>query len=151
MTLTIGVNPRIHRTVRLLHRDDTEIMIGDHANFFRGSEILGPVTIGDRVFINRDAYIRPKTTIGDNVAIGPFVRLITDTHELGPAHKRAGKSRFDPIVIGDGSWIGASVTILAGVTIGRGCVVAAGSIVTKDVPDNTLVGGVPAKPIRTLD
>ncbi|WP_336631568.1 MULTISPECIES: acyltransferase [unclassified Microbacterium] len=149
--LVVGDNPRIHRSVQLLHRENADITIGDHANFFRGSEILGPVTIGDRVFINRDAYIRPHTTIGSNVAIAPFVRLITDTHEVGPAHKRAGKSRFDPIVIGDGTWIGASVTVLGGVTIGKGCIVAAGAIVTGDVSDNTLVGGVPARVLRTLD
>lgn len=149
-TLTIGENPRIHRSVSLSHKEGSPIVIGDHANFFRGSEMVGPISIGDRVFINRDAYIRPKTTIGDNVAIGPFVKLITDTHEIGPAHKRAGKSRFDPIVIGDGSWIGAAVTVLAGVTIGKGCIVAAGAVVTRDVPDNTMVGGVPAQHIRDL-
>lgn len=150
VSLTIGENPRIDRSVRLVHKDDAPIIIGDNANFFRGSEMVGPITIGSRVFINRDGYIRPKTTIGDNVAIGPFVRLITDTHEIGPSHKRAGKSRFDPIVVGDGSWIGAAVTVLAGVTIGKGCVVAAGAVVTRDVPDNTMVGGVPAQHIRDL-
>lgn len=151
MTLTIGANPRIADSVRFVHTPKSPIIIGDRPNLFRGTEIVGPVTIGDRVFINRDAYIRPKTTIGSRVAIGPFVRIVSDSHDLGPTYKRAGKSRFDPITIGDGTWIGAAVTILGGVTIGEGCVIAAGAVVVSDVPDNTLIGGVPARHIRDLD
>lgn len=150
MVLTIGERPRIHKSVRLSHRDDRPITIGDRAYFMQGTDILGPVTIGENVFINRDAYIRPNTTIGDGVRIGPFVRLISDTHEVGPPSRRAGKARFDPIVIGEGTWIGAAATVLGGVTIGRGCIIAAGAVVTKDVPDNTLYGGVPADFIRNL-
>lgn len=150
MTLTVGPGARIDKSVRIIHSDDRHVTVGERANFFRGSEILGPVTIGTNVFINRDAYIRPKTIIGDNVRIGPFVRLITDTHDLGSSKQRAGASRFDPIEIGDGTWIGAAVTVVGGVTIGRGCVIAAGAVVTTDVPDNTVVGGVPAKFIKNL-
>ncbi|WP_299092008.1 DapH/DapD/GlmU-related protein [uncultured Microbacterium sp.] len=150
MELNVGNKPRIDRTVKIVGKEGAVVTIGDDANFFRGSEIVGPATIGDRVFINRDAYIRPNTTIGNDVSLGPFVRLITDSHDIGPSHKRAGRPRHDPIVIGDGTWIGASVTVLGGVTIGRGCVVAAGALVTADVPANTLVGGVPARHIRDL-
>lgn len=150
MSLTIGKRSRIDKTVVIMHREERPVVIGAGASLFRGTEILGPVTIGNNVFINRDAYVRPNTTIGNNVNIGPFVRLVTDTHETGPSSRRAGSVRFDPIVIGDGSWIGASVTIVGGVTIGSGCIVAAGAIVTSDVPDNTVVGGVPAKFIRDL-
>lgn len=151
MSISIGAHANIDRTVKFSHSNsESRIIVGDHAKFYRGSEILGPVTIGDRVFINRDAYIRPGTTIGDEVRLGPFVRLITDTHEIGPSTRRAGKNRFDPISIGAGSWIGASVTVLGGVSIGRGCVVAAGAVVTNDVPDNTMVGGVPARHLRDL-
>lgn len=150
MVLTIGERSKIHVRVNFSHSDDRPITIGDGANFYRGTEMLGPVTVGDNVFINRDAYIRPNTTIGDGVRIGPFVRLISDTHEVGPPSRRAGKSRFDPIVIGEGTWIGASVTVLGGVTIGKGCIIAAGAMVTKDVPDNTMYGGVPARFMRDL-
>lgn len=150
MVLTVGDRSKIHQRVSFSHSDDRPITIGDGANFYRGTEMLGPVTIGNNVFINRDAYIRPNTSIGDGVRIGPFVRLISDTHEVGPPSRRAGKSRFDPIVIGAGTWIGASVTVLGGVTIGEGCIIAAGAMVTKDVPDNTLYGGVPARFIRDL-
>lgn len=150
MSLTIGDRARIDRRVTLSHRDDRPIVIGVDANFYRGSELLGPITVGNNVFINRDAYIRPKTTIGDNVRIGPFVRIITDTHHIGPSSRRAGEAYFDPISIGEGTWIGASVTVLGGVTIGKGCIIAAGAIVARDVPDNTMYGGVPAKFIRDL-
>lgn len=150
MALHIGENARIDGSVRMLHAGDEEIVIGTGVKIYRGGEITGPVTIGDEVFINRDVYIRPRTTIGHRVNIGPFVRIITDTHALGPATRRAGRVRHDPIEIGDGTWIGASSTILPGVRVGAGAVVAAGSVVTRDVPDNTLVGGVPAEVIREL-
>lgn len=151
MNARIGVNARIDKSVRFLDGGpDSEIVVGDRPNIFRGSEILGPVRIGNDVFIGRDAYVRPHVTIGSRVSIGPFVRLISDTHEIGNSARRAGRNVFLPISIGDGTWIGASVTVVGGVSIGRGCVVAAGSIVTSDVPDNTLVGGVPARTIRYL-
>lgn len=150
MSLNVGDRAKIDRRVQLYHDDATPIVIGDGANIFRGAEILGPVIIGNNVFINRDAYIRPNTVIGDNVRVGPFVRLITDTHDIGPSSRRAGKRRFDPIFVGAGTWIGAAVTVIGGVTIGRGCIIAAGAIVTRDVPDNTMVGGVPARHIRDL-
>ncbi|WP_051171956.1 DapH/DapD/GlmU-related protein [Microbacterium indicum] len=148
--LEIGDDARIDKRVQFNHNDEVTIRVGDRAKFYRGTEFTGPVTVGDDVFINRDAYIRPHTTIGDRVNIGPFVRLVTDTHEIGPAERRAGAVRHDPIVIGDGSWIGASATIVGGVTIGSGSIVAAGAVVTEDVPDNVIVGGVPAKTLRTL-
>lgn len=148
--LTVGEDTRIDDSVRFNHTERAPIVIGARANLYRGSELTGPVTIGDDVFVNRDAYIRPGTTIGDRVNIGPFVRLITDTHDIGPAEKRAGAVRHDPIVVGDGTWIGASATVVAGVRIGRGCVIAAGAVVTEDVPDNVLVGGVPARVLRRL-
>ncbi|WP_162621808.1 acyltransferase [Microbacterium suaedae] len=148
--LTTGEGSHIHKEVRFLHNDSSEIRIGMRAKIYRGTEIMGSVTIGDDVFINRDAYIRPQTTIGDRVSIGPFVRIVTDTHDIGSHDKRAGAVRHDPISIGDGSWVGASATILGGVTIGAGSIVAAGAIVTADVPDDVLVAGVPAKIVRRL-
>ncbi len=128
-----------------------EVRIGDRTTIYRGGELLGPVTIGSDVFINRDVYIRPQTTIGDRVNIGPFVRLVTDTHEIGTHEKRAGAGTNAPISIGAGTWIGAGAIIVGGVTIGAGAVIAAGAVVTTDVPDDVIVGGVPARVIRTLD
>ena len=89
-----------------------------------------------------------------SAAVGPrppnIVIIITDDHEIGPPWHRCGDRVARPVVIEDGVWIGARVTLLPGVTIGRGSVVAAGAVVNKDVPPNTLVGGVPARILRTL-
>lgn len=130
---------------------DHAVTLGKHVKIYRGNEILGPVTIGDRSFINRDGYIRANVTIGSRVAIGAFCRLVTDNHELGGPSQRAGKFFSGSIVIGDGVFIGASVTVIGGVTIGAGSIVGAGAVVTKDVPPNSVVGGVPARIIRQLE
>lgn len=73
------------------------------------------------------------------------------SHKIGESGQRAGKRIAGDIHIGDGSWIGANVTILPNVTIGKGCVVAAGSLVNKDCLDNCMYAGVPAKRIKALD
>ncbi|MDB5616673.1 MAG: Galactoside O-acetyltransferase [Tardiphaga sp.] len=109
------------------------------------------VRIGHRVFINQNCtlYDLGGVDIADDVMIGPNVSIITSGHPLEPSQRRSvtiGK----PIVIGRNVWIAAGATIIGGVTIGENSVVAAGSVVTKDVPPNTLVGGNPARPIRAL-
>ncbi|WP_448003869.1 acyltransferase [Agromyces bauzanensis] len=147
MSTSIGTDCRIDNRIQLIG----EIRIGDRTTIYRGGELLGPITIGDDVFINRDAYIRPHCTIGDRVNIGPFVRLISDTHDIAGHSKRAGAVRHEPIIIGDGTWIGAGAIIVGGVTIGSGAIIAAGAVVSTDVPDDVLVGGVPARVIRQLD
>ena len=148
MTVDISEDCVIDPSVRIFGEG---IRIGSRTKIYRGGELLGPVDIGSAVFINRDAYIRPNTTIGDRVNLGPFVRLITDAHEIGPASRRAGAVRYDPITIGAGTWIGAAATVLGGVSIGAGAVVAAGAVVVSDVPANTVVAGVPARVVRALD
>lgn len=130
---------------------DHAVHLGEYVKIYRGNEILGPVTIGDYSFINRDGYIRAKVTIGSRVAIGAFCRLVTDNHELGSSSQRAGKFFTEPITICDGVFIGANVTVVGGVTIGGGSIVGAGAVVVKDVPPNSVVGGVPARLIRQLD
>lgn len=132
-------------------RSSGTIDIGPRVQIFRHGELLAPVSIGAGSFINRDAYIRAHTSIGRNVNIGPFVRFLTDSHEISDQDRRAGASIWQPIVVEDGVWIGAGSTILGGVTLHRGCIVAAGSIVTKDVAADTIVAGNPAKPIRELE
>lgn len=89
--------------------------------------------------------------IGDNVMIGPNTLITTVGHPLTPMGRRKHLGIAKPIRIGNDVWIGGNVTILPGVTIGNNVVVAAGAVVTKDIPDNTLVGGVPAKFIRELE
>lgn len=145
-----GKDCRIADDTVLIGKSDSPIVLGDRVTILRGAELMGHVEIGSQVFINRDSYIRDKVTIGSNVNIGPFTRFVSDSHEVGSPRRRAGKFFADPISVGDGVWIGACVTVLGGVTIGEGAVVAAGAVVTRDVPANTLVGGVPAKVIRDL-
>ncbi len=126
------------------------IRLGARVVVFRGGEIFGPAEIGDECFVNRDVYLRAGTTIGARVSIGPFCRFITDSHELGPSGQRAAAGTHDAIVVGDGAWFGAGVTVLGGVHVGAGAVVAAGSLVNRDVAPDTMVGGVPARLLREL-
>ena len=116
--------------------------------FFGGKD----VHVGEGTFINYDCFFDASApiTVGRNVRIGMRCVFVTGTHALGGAQKRAGSEVAQPIKIGDGAWIGANATILPDVIIGPGAVVAAGSVVTKSVSANTLVAGVPAKPIRLI-
>lgn len=149
--VTVGEGCRIGNGVTFSSSEISPIVIGDRTRILRGSELLGPLTIGSRVFINRDAYIRSNVTIGDGVSIGPFVRLITDSHHIGEVGHRAGPGKIEEILVGEGAWIGAGVTVLGGVTIGAGSIVAAGALVKDNVPPNSIVGGVPAKIIRIIE
>jgi acetyltransferase-like isoleucine patch superfamily enzyme len=107
--------------------------------------------IGRNVFINQNCtmYDLGGIDIADDVMIGPNVSLITSGHPVAPSQRRAGVAA-SPIVIQRNVWIAANVTVIGGVTIGENSVVAAGSVVTKDVPADTLVGGNPAKVIRSI-
>lgn len=103
-------------------------MINDGCRFDMGA----PIAVGDRVHLGHDAT------------------LLTTTHDIGPHEQRVCGSRSESVSIGDGSWVGTRVLILPGVRIGAGCVIAAGSVVTQSVPEDTLVGGVPARVLRQL-
>ncbi|WP_333652070.1 DapH/DapD/GlmU-related protein [Lacrimispora sp.] len=109
------------------------------------------ITIGKRVFINAGCKFQDQggITIGDGSLIGHNVVLATLNHDLAPENR--GTMHPAPIVIGKNVWIGSNATVLAGVNIGDGAVVAAGAVVTKDVPANTIVGGVPAKFIKKVN
>lgn len=108
------------------------------------------IQIGKRVFINHACSFLDMggITIEDDVLIGPKVNLITENHPLDPADRKT--LLLKPVVVKRNAWIGAAATILPGVTIGENAVVAAGAVVSRDVPANTIVGGVPAKVIRSL-
>lgn len=109
------------------------------------------IKIGRDVFINSGCHFQDQGGIelGDGVLVGHNVVLATINHDLDPAQNR--KNHYAPIKIGSHVWIGSNATILQGVTIGEWAVVAAGAVVTRDVPENMIVGGVPAKTIRTVD
>ncbi|MCW5831118.1 MAG: sugar O-acetyltransferase [Labilithrix sp.] len=109
------------------------------------------IRVGKNVFINQCCHLMDigGIDIGDDVMIGPKVNLITSYHPVEPAARRA-RALAKPIVLERNVWISAAATVLAGVTIGEGSVVAAGAVVTHDVPPNRLVAGVPARVIREL-
>ena len=108
------------------------------------------IRIGKDVFINSGCHFQDQggIEIGDGVLIGHNVVLATINHDLDPAMNR--KNHYAPIKIGTHVWIGSNATILPGVTIGDWAVVAAGAVVTHDVPAMTVVGGVPAKVLKIM-
>jgi acetyltransferase-like isoleucine patch superfamily enzyme len=133
--------------------DATDLVIGDHFKIWSAHRQTlisgwGRIRIGDRVFINSGSIVFSvlEITIGDDVAIANEAYLMdTDSHGVeGRPVKDA------PIHIGSGTWIGARAIILPGVTIGRRCLIAAGAVVSKDVPDDSLVAGNPARVVREL-
>ena len=109
------------------------------------------ITIGKNVFINADCKFQDQggIFIDDGALIGHGVVLATLNHDLDP--EKSQQLHPAPIRIGKRVWIGANATVTQGVTIGDNSVVAAGAVVNKDVPANTIVGGVPAKIIKTID
>lgn len=109
------------------------------------------ISVGRNVFVNQNCtfYDLGGLDIADDVMIGPNVSIITSGHPIEPSQRRASVIA-KPIVIERNVWIAAGAIIIGGVTVGENSVVAAGSVVTKDVPPNTLVGGNPALVIRSI-
>ena len=162
------INEVVGRTLKLSRQLNSAINIDQVRDFL--SEIIGDnidesttifapfytnfgrfIKIGKNVFINHACSFLDMggITIEDEVLIGPKVNLITENHPLDPTDRRALITK--PVVIKRNAWIGAGATILPGVTIGENAVVAAGAVVSKNVPDNAIVGGVPAKIIRSIN
>ena len=124
--------------------DTTGIFAPFYINFGKHTKI------GKNVFINHACSFLDLggITIEDDVLIGPKVNLVTENHPIDPSNRKTLICK--PIVIKRNSWIGAGATILPGVTVGENAVVAAGSVVTKDVLNNTIVAGVPAKLVKEI-
>jgi acetyltransferase-like isoleucine patch superfamily enzyme len=115
-------------------------------------DVAANLRVGERCMFTTPLYLNLSApiSIGDRVVIGHHVVIITDDHRMEDPTYRGGKRFSVPVTIEDGAWIAARVTVLPGVTIGRGSVVAASAIVTKDIPPNTLVAGVPARILKEL-
>ena len=113
---------------------------------------VGDVTIGDYTRIGIHCTVIGPVCIGSHVNLAQGITVTALNHNFGDAARRIDEQGVStkPVVIGDDVWIGANAVILPGVTIGSHCVIAAGAVVTKDVPDYTLAGGVPAKTIKDL-
>ncbi|GAB4039367.1 DapH/DapD/GlmU-related protein [Spirosoma jeollabukense] len=108
------------------------------------------IRLGKNVFINHNCSFLDigGITIEDDVQIGPSVKLTSENHPLDPADRKT--VLLQPILIKRNAWIGAGATILPGVTVGENAVVAAGAVVSRDVPPNTVVAGIPAKVLKTI-
>lgn len=146
----------------LWYRRVLGIQIAQHAGVHMGTYVWfwGPreirrigVRIGRNSVIGRNCTLdaRSPLTIGDNVSLSPEVMILAGTHDVNDPHFAASEVGPWAVAIEDHVWIGARATIMPGVTVGRGAVVAAGSVVTKDVPPLAIVAGVPARPIGTRD
>jgi len=135
----ISDKAKIGKNVKIWHfayvGDNT--IIGDNVKIGSLSHIDYDVVIGENTLIEGLVYIPPKSRIEKNVFIGPAASLTNDPYP--PSGKMVG------VVIKEGAIIGSRAVVLAGVTVGKNSVVAMGSVVTKDIPDNTVVVGVPAK------
>ncbi len=115
----------------------------------------GRFMIGEGSWVSPGAIVHTHANalvvIGARCDIGPSSEFITGSHLIGPSTRRAGAGTAAPIIIEDGCWVGAGVRLLGGVRVGSGAIVAAGAVVTRDVPPNMLVAGVPARIKRALD
>lgn len=141
---------RLNRSVvrHIFSRCGRGVMIRPGVYFGRGSQIF----IGDNSMIGADSIVgsAADVIIGDDVLMGPQVLIYTSNHGTrAGTPMRQQELEIAPVRIGNDVWIGARCIILPGVTIHDGAVIAAGAVVTKDVPANTIVAGVPAKPIGT--
>ena len=123
----------------------TTIFVPFHTNFGRH------IQIGKNVFINHACTFLDLggITIEDDVLIGPKVNIITENHPVDPAQRKM--LELKSVLVKKNAWIGAAATLLPGVTIGENAIVAAGAVVNKDVAANTVVGGIPARMIKTID
>jgi acetyltransferase-like isoleucine patch superfamily enzyme len=111
------------------------------------------VILENNVFINLNCYFMDgaEISIGSHTFIGPSCGFYTAAHPMTYAYRNQGYEKALPIFVGKNCWFGAGVMVLPGVHIGDGCVIAAGAVVTKDIPENSLAAGVPARIIRHID
>jgi len=120
----------------------------EHGAWFRNGN---KISIGDNSGIGIDAWIPGTVAIGRNVMMGPQVMIISRNHRVDRVDvpmREQGHAPDEPVTIDDDVWIGARSILLPGVHVGRGSIIGAGAVVTRDVPPYTVVAGVPAKVIR---
>ncbi|NBJ69466.1 MULTISPECIES: maltose O-acetyltransferase [Clostridia] len=110
------------------------------------------IYVGNRFYANFDCVMLDvcEIRIGDNCMLAPGVHIYTATHPLDPNARNSGKELGKPVTIGDNVWVGGRAVINPGVTIGNNAVIASGSVVVKDVPANTVVGGNPARVLKKI-
>ncbi len=152
--ITVKLNNEFHepKEIRSLLSElwgtDVPVSVGMFPPFY--TDFGKNTIVGERTFINAGCKFQDQggIYIGNDCLLGHNATLCTINHAQDP--DRRGDMEFHPIHIEDKVWLGANVTILPGVTIGEGAIVAAGAVVTKDVPPRTIVGGIPAKVIKKI-
>ena len=150
-----GRGSKIYGSVRMDTPPYRRFFLGNHSvieSYCCINNAVGDVVIGDYTRIGIHNTIIGPVCIGNHVNLAQGITVTALNHNFKDKTKRIDEQGIstNPVVIGDDVWIGANAVILPGVTIGKHCVVAAGAVVTKDVPDNTIVGGVPAKVIKGI-
>ena len=149
-----GKHSVIHRSVRMDTPPYRQFRLGDYSvveSFACINNAVGDVIIGDHTRIGLHNTIIGPVTIGSHVNLAQGITVTALNHNFEDTNKRIDEQGVrTPVTIGDDVWIGANAVILPGVHIGNHCVVAAGAVVTKDVPAHSLVAGVPAKIIKQL-
>jgi acetyltransferase-like isoleucine patch superfamily enzyme len=162
--LTAGKNLILEDNVTINALSSNGIRLGDHVSIGKDSILFCTgviaqkgtgITIGNRTGIGARAFLAGQggITIGDDVITGPNIQIFSENHNFSDQTvtiKEQGVTK-QPTLIGNNCWLGGGITILSGVTIGDGCVIAAGSVVTRSVPPNSIVAGVPAKVIKTRE
>ena len=172
----VGKKQRAHRLSRAfnaLYEEDEQArqailrqLLGEVGE---GTLMLGPIwfhygchtRVGSGCFMNGNFTVQDDApvTIGSHCNFGPNVTIVTPLHPMLPGERRGlvcadGKTRFlcyaKPVEIGSDCWFGANVVVCPGVTVGQGCVIGAGSVVTRDIPPNSFAAGVPARVIRPI-
>jgi acetyltransferase-like isoleucine patch superfamily enzyme len=147
---------KIHPEARI-HPRGNEIVMGEKCQVAAGAIVQGPVKMGDTCSIQTGSIVigygkagspEGAITLGNHVRIAPFAQIIAGNHDISNPEGPIGDVIGAPITIGYNVWVGGRVIITAGVTIGHNAVLAAGAVVTKDVPPYAIVGGVPAKILK---
>lgn len=144
----IGQFVRVWLARRIFKKCGRNVRVHAGADFGTGIDL----ELGHNSAIAKDCWIGNDTRIGDNVMMAPYVTILSSGHEFGDVTRpmiEQGACSRRPVVIGDDVWIGTHVIILPGVRIGAHAVLGAGSIVTKDVPDYAVVGGNPARVLKS--
>ena len=150
-----GKHSVIHRSARMDTPPYRVFSLGDYSvieSFACINNAVGDVIIGDHTRIGLHNTIIGPVDIGNHVNLAQGITVTALNHNFSDTNKRIDEQGVstNPVTIEDDVWIGANAVILPGVTIGEHCVVAAGAVVTKDVPPHSLVAGVPAKVIKKI-
>lgn len=146
-----GHHGDFYKKIRYFFASRFVVSCGKDVNFEQYASFDPELKIGDRSGVGKNASLSGHIVIGKDVMMGPYCTMMTYSHNHDRIDIPMNQQGFEPErtkYIGDDVWIGRNVTILPGANVGSHCIIGAGAVVTKDVPDYAIVGGVPAKVIR---